>query len=209
MLATVGWVCLNEAGGMVFGGAGLAAVPLIAINTLLAAGSALLAAAGVTRFRFGKPDASLSVNGCIAGLVASSASCLFIKPAEAVIVGLVAGTLAVYSIELLELRLGVDDPGGSVSVHGVGGLWGILAMGLFGRFETPGQDQGQLAAQIVGIATVLGFVFPLSYGMNWVLNRLSPFRTDSEGEWQGLDLHELGAGAYPEFVSQGEEFMGH
>jgi Amt family ammonium transporter len=201
VLATVGWVSLNEAGGILFGGAALASVPLIAINTLLAAGSALLSAAAVTRFRFGKPDASLSANGCIAGLAASSASCLFIRPAEAVIVGLVAGALVIYSIELLELRLGVDDPGGSVSVHGVGGLWGILAMGLFGK------DQGQLVAQVVGTATVLGFVFPLAYGLNWLLNRVSPFRTDSEGEWQGLDLHELGAGAYPEFVSQGEEFM--
>jgi Amt family ammonium transporter len=206
-LAAIGWVALNEAGGILFGGAGLASVPLIAINTLLAAGSALLAAAGVTRFRFGKPDASLSANGCIAGLAASSASCLFIRPAEAVLVGLVAGTVVIYAIELLELRLGVDDPGGSVAVHGVGGLWGILAMGLFGRFTSPGQNQGQLLAQIVGIATVLGFVFPLAYGLNWLLNRVSPFRTDSEGEWQGLDLHELGAGAYPEFVSQGEEFM--
>lgn len=197
MLATVGWVCLNEAGGILYGGAALASVPLIAMNTLLAGGSALLSAAGVTRFRFGKPDASLSANGLIAGLAASSASCLFIKPAEAVIVGLVAGAVVIYSIELLELRLGVDDPGGSVSVHGVGGLWGIIAMGLFGRFETPGTDQGQLVAQVVGIATLLGFVFPLAYGMNWALNRVSPLRTDSEGEWQGLDLHELGAGLTP------------
>ncbi len=206
MLAIVGWVCLNEAGGILYGGAAIASVPLIAMNTLLAAGSALLAAAGVTRIRFGKPDASLSANGCIAGLAASSASCLFVKPAEAVIVGLVAGALVIYSIELFELRLGVDDPGGAVSVHGVGGMWGVLAMGLFGRFETPGHDQGQLIAQVVGIATLIGFVFPLAYGMSWLLNRVSPFRTDSEGEWQGLDLHELGAGAYPEFVSQGEEF---
>ncbi len=206
MLAIVGWLCLNEAGGLLYGGAILASIPLIAINTLLAAGSALLAAAGVTRLRFGKPDASLSANGCIAGLAASSASCLFVKPAEAVIIGLVAGALVVYAIELFELRLGVDDPGGAVSVHGVGGLWGLLAMGLFGRFETPGQDHGQLLAQIVGIATLLGFVLPLAYGSNWLLNRVSFFRTDSEGEWQGLDLHELGAGAYPEFVSQGEEF---
>ena len=117
-----------------------------------------------------------------------------------------AGALVIYSIELFELRLGVDDPGGSVSVHGVCGLWGILAMGLFGRFDAPGQDQGQMLAQVVGIATLLGLTFPLTYGMNFLLNRSSPFRTDSEGEWQGLDLHELGAGAYPEFVSQGEEF---
>jgi Amt family ammonium transporter len=202
-LAMGGWVSLNEAGGILYAGAKLASLPLIAVNTLLAAGSALLAAAGVTRFRFGKPDASLSGNGWVAGLVASSASCVFVKPAESVVIGLVAGVLAVYSIELFELRLGVDDPGGTVSVHAVGGLWGLLAMGLFGR---SGQDQGQLLAQVVGIATLLGFVFPLTYGITWALNRISPFRVSPEGEWQGMDLYELGAGAYPEFVSHGEEF---
>jgi Amt family ammonium transporter len=203
VLSMVGWVCLNEAGSMLFASTGIASVPLIAINTLLAGGSGLLAAAGVTRLRFGKPDASLSANGWISGLVASSASCAFVKPAEAVIIGLVAGALVVYSIELFELRLGVDDPGGSVSVHAVGGLWGVLAMGLFGR---SGQDDGQMVAQLVGIASLLGFVFPVTYAISWVLNRFRPFRVSSEGEWQGLDLYELGAGAYPEFVSHGEEF---
>jgi Amt family ammonium transporter len=203
LLAMAGWLCLNEAGGILYSGASIAAVPLIAMNTLLAAGSGLLAAAGVTRLRFGKPDASLSANGWISGLVASSASCVFVRPAEAVVIGLVAGALVVYSIELLELRLGVDDPGGTISVHAVGGLWGVLAMGLVGR---TGQDEGQLIAQMVGIATILGFVFPLTYALNWVLNRFAPFRVAPEGEWQGLDLYELGAGAYPEFVSHGEEF---
>jgi Amt family ammonium transporter len=203
MLAMVGWVCLNEAGSMLFAGTGITSVPLIAINTLLAGGSALLAAAGVTRLRFGKPDASLSANGWVSGLVASSASCAFVKPAEAVIIGLAAGALVVYSIELFELRLGVDDPGGTISVHAVGGLWGVFAMGLFGR---SGQDDGQMVAQLVGIASILGFVFPVTYAISWVLNRFRPFRVSSEGEWQGLDLYELGAGAYPEFVSHGEEF---
>ena len=203
ILALAGWLGLNEAGAILYSGATLASVPLVAMNTMLAAGSALLAAAGVTRARFGKPDASLSANGWVAGLVASSASCLFVRPAEAAAIGLVAGVLVVYSIELFELHLGVDDPGGTVSVHAVGGLWGILAMGLFGR---TGQDEGQLLAQIVGLASLLGFVFPLTYGISWLLNRMSPFRVASEGEWQGLDLYELGAGAYPEFVSHGEEF---
>ena len=199
-LAMVGWVGLNEAGAILYMGAALAAVPLVAINTVLAAVSALLAAALVTRIRFGKPDASLSANGWVAGLVASSASCLFVKPAEAVMIGLIAGALVIYSIELFELRLGVDDPGGAISVHGAGGLWGLLAMGLFGH------EPGQIIAQVVGIASLLGFVFPLTYGLNWLLNRMSPFRAPAEAEWQGLDLYELGAGAYPEFVSQGEEF---
>lgn len=203
-LAMIGWIGLNEAGAMLYADTGLASVPLIGINTLMCAGCSLLAAAGVTRLRFGKPDASLTANGWVAGLVASSASCAFVRPAEAVIIGLVAGGLTVYSIELLELRLGVDDPGGVISVHLVGGLWGLLAMGLLGR---TGRDAGQFVQQLIGIATLMGFVFPVVYVLNWALNRLSPYRVAAEGEWQGLDLYELGAGAYPEFVSHGEEFM--
>jgi Amt family ammonium transporter len=202
-LAMGGWICLNEAGAILYAGATVSNLPLIAINTMLSAASAMLAAAGVTRIRFGKPDASLSGNGWVAGLVASSASCLYVKPAEAVIIGLAAGALVVYSIELFELHLGVDDPGGTVSVHAAAGLWGVLAMGLFGR---SGQDEGQLVAQIAGIASLLGFVFPVTYGITWLLNRVSPMRVAPDGEWQGLDLYELGAGAYPEFVSHGEEF---
>ena len=203
VLAMVGWVCLNEAGAILYSGVTPSAVPLVAINTLLAGVSGLLAAIAVTRIRFGKPDASLGANGWVGGLVASSASCVYVRPAEVVVIGLVAGALVVYSIEILELHMGVDDPGGAVSVHAIAGLWGVLAMGLLGH---SGQDQGQLVAQIIGIASLLGFVFPLTYGIIWLLNRLSPFRVAPEGEWQGLDLYELGAGAYPEFVSHGEEF---
>jgi ammonium transporter, Amt family len=205
-LALAGWICLNEAGGILYAGATVATLPLVAINTILAAGAGLLAAAAVTRVRFGKPDASLSGNGWVAGLVASSASCVFVKPAQAVMIGLVAGALVVYAIELLELHLSVDDPGGTVSVHAAGGLWGVLAMGIFGR---TGQDEGQMLCQVIGIATLLGFVFPATYGLNWLLNRYSPYRVAPEGEWQGLDLYELGAGAYPEFVAHGEEFSPH
>jgi Amt family ammonium transporter len=203
MLAMIGWVGLNEAGAMLFADAGIGSIPLVGINTLLCAAAGLLAAAGVTRIRFGKPDASLTANGWVSGLVASSAACAFVRPAEAVMIGLIAGVATVYSIELLELRLGIDDPGGVVSVHGVGGLWGVLAMGLLGR---SGHDEGQLVAQVIGIASLLGFVLPVIYGLTWVLNRVSPYRIAPEGEWQGLDLYELGAGAYPEFVSHGEEF---
>ncbi len=116
-----------------------------------------------------------------------------LRPAGAVIVGLVAGALIVYSVEWLELHLGVDDPSGSVSVHAVAGLWGLLATGL-------------LTAQLVGIATLLGCILPLTYGLNWLLNRVSPQRVAMEGERQGLDLYELGAGAYPDFMTHNEDF---
>jgi Amt family ammonium transporter len=178
---------------------------LIAVNTTLAAGAAALSVAGITRARFGKTDASLCANGWVAGLVAASAGCAVVRPAGAVIIGLVAGALVVYSVEWLELRLGVDDPGGSVSVHAVAGLWGLLAVGPLAAIS-PGDATWQWLWQLVGIATLLGFVLPLTYGLNWLLNRLSPQRVAVEGERQGLDLYELGAGAYPDFQTHNEDF---
>jgi Amt family ammonium transporter len=205
MVAFAGWLGLNAAGAILFAGVEVGRVPLIAVNTMLSASGAALATAVITKLRFGKPDASLTANGWVGGLVASSAACAFITPAEVLIVGLVAGALVTFSVELLDLRLEVDDPGGSISVHAVGGLWGILAVGLFGRLEAGGS--GQLIAQAVGIATLVGFVLPLTYGLNLLLDRLMGQRVAVEGEHQGMDLYELGAGAYPEFVTHTDEFM--
>src|SRR5579872_4506753 len=87
-------------------------------------GFATLASALITRTRFGKPDASLSANGWVGGLVASSAGCAFVIPAAAVLIGLVAGALVTLSVEWLELHLHIDDPGGAISVHGMAGIWG-------------------------------------------------------------------------------------
>jgi len=205
LLGLVGWLGLNSAGALLFAGVGVERVVLIAVNTVLAAASAGLTAAIITRLRFGKPDASLTANGWMGGLVASGAACAFVKPAVAVIVGSVAGGLVIFAIEWLEFKLTVDDPGGAISVHAVGGIWGILAVGLFAQM--PGENVGQLLAQIVGIATLVGFVLPMTYGLNWLLNRFYPQRVAMDGERQGMDLHELGADAYPEFVTHTEEFI--
>jgi Amt family ammonium transporter len=220
LLALVGWVGLDSAGAILFSGAELSATALIGINTLLAAAAAALTAAVITKVRFGKPDASLAANGWVGGLVASSASCAFVIPAEAVVIGFVAGIVVTFSVEWFELRLEVDDPGGAVSVHAVGGIWGILALGLFGSFPGPvpnvpadslsaanASGSGQWLAQVIGVATLLGFVLPLTYGVNRLLNRFYPFRVSVEGERQGMDLHELGAGAYPEFITHTDEFL--
>jgi Amt family ammonium transporter len=137
----------------------------------------------------------------MAGLVASSAGCATLKPATAILAGLVAGALVVFSVEFLEFTLRIDDPCGSISVHAVCGIWGLLAVGIFSGIP------GQFMAQIVGVATLLGFIFPMSYGLNWLLNRVIPYRVSLDGERQGLDLHELGADAYPEFVVHADEFM--
>jgi Amt family ammonium transporter len=199
MLAFVGWLGLNAAGAVLFAQIEPARIPLIAVNTLFAASGAALASALITKIRFTKPDASLTANGWIAGLVASSAACAFMAPAEALIVGLVAGSLVPFAVELLDLRLEVDDPGGAISVHAIGGIWGMLAVGIFGRFEAG--SAGQLLAQTVAVAMVLGLILPLTYGLNALLDRIMGLRVRPEGESQGMDLYELGAGAYPEFMS--------
>jgi ammonium transporter, Amt family len=201
MLAWIGWLGLNSAGAVLY-----AAMPpersvLVAVNTTFAAAAAGLTAAIVTRFRFRKPDASLIANGWMAGLVASSAGCAAFKPATAILTGLIAGALVVLSVEFLEFTLKVDDPCGSVSVHAVAGLWGMLAAGIFAG------GPGQFITQLVGVSTLLGFVLPLAYGLNWLLGRFLPHRVSVDGERQGLDLHELGADAYPEFVVHADEFM--
>jgi Amt family ammonium transporter len=205
MVAFTGWLGLNSAGAILFAGVEPGRVPMIAVNTLLGASAAALVAAVITKARFGKPDASLTANGWVGGLVAGSAACAFVPPAAILIVGLVAGALVTFSVELLDLRLEVDDPGGSISVHAVAGLWGVLAVGLLGRFEAA--TDGQFLAQIVGIGTLIGFVLPLTYGLNWILNRFVPQRVAAEGEQQGMDLYELGAGAYPEFMTHTDDFM--
>lgn len=205
MVAFVGWLGLNVAGAILFAGVEPGRVPVIAVNTLLGAAAAALVAAVVTRLRFGKPDASLTANGWVGGLVAGSAGCAFVPPAAIVIVGLAAGALVTYSVELLDLKLEVDDPGGAISVHAMGGVWGVLAAGMFGRLEAGAE--GQLWAQVVGIGTLIGFVLPLTYGLNWLLNLMIPQRVAVEGEQQGMDLYELGAGAYPEFMTHTDDFM--
>jgi Amt family ammonium transporter len=205
MVAFAGWLGLNAAGAMLFAGVEAGRAPLMALNTMLSASSAALGTAVITRQRFGKTDASLTANGWVGGLVASSAACAFITPAEALIIGLLAAGLVTLSVELLDLRLEVDDPGGSISVHAVCGIWGVLAVGLFGRLEASGP--GQLLAQAVGIATLLGFVLPVAYGLNLLLDRVLKQRVAVEGEHQGMDLYELGAGAYPEFMTHTDDFM--
>ncbi len=152
MLAWIGWLGLNSAGAILYTGLPAENSVLVVINTTFSAMTAALTAAAMTKIRFRKPDASLIANGWVGGLVASSAGCASLKPATAVLTGLVAGALVVLSIEFLEFTLKVDDPCGSVSVHAVAGIWGLLAVGIFAG------SGGQLLAQLVGVATLLGFI---------------------------------------------------
>lgn len=204
-LALLGWLGLNSAGAILFAGVEFSHLPAIAVNTLLAAGAAALAAACTTRIRFGKPDASLTANGWVGGLVASSAACAFVPPASAILIGALAGALVPLAVEVLELHMTTDDPGGAVPAHAVCGIWGILAVGALGRFPGPENASGQWVAQLLGVATLLGFVLPLTYGLNWLVNCFCTQRAPREGEQQGMDLCELGADAYPEFATHLED----
>jgi Amt family ammonium transporter len=199
LLALVGWLAWNVAGALLWLHAPLSALPVIAINTLLSASGAVAATFAVTRFRFGKPDASLCANGWLAGLVASSACAGIVTPLQSLFTGVVAGILTPLLVELLELALSIDDPSGAITVHAVGGLWGLLAAGIFAP------QPGQLVAQLIGISALLGLVLPLVYLLFWLLNRFVAFRVDGDGERIGMDLHELGGGAYPEFVIHRDE----
>jgi Amt family ammonium transporter len=199
LVSLVGWLAWNAAGAILWMHAPLDALAVNAVNTVLSAGAALLATLAVTRFRFGKPDASLCANGWLAGLVASSACAAIVTPGQSLFVGLIAGVATPVLVELLELAVSIDDPSGAITVHAAAGLWGLLAAGLFAP------RPGQLLAQLVGIATLLGLLLPAVYLLFALLNRFVPFRVDQDGERIGMDLHELGGGAYPEFVIHRDE----
>lgn len=199
MLALVGWLAWNVAGAILWLHVPPAGLAVTAINTVLSASAALVATFTVTRTRFAKPDASMCANGWLAGLVSSSACAAIITPAESILVGAIAGIAAPLLVEMMELALSIDDPSGATSVHAAGGLWGLFAAGIFVHHP------GQLMAQLVGIATLMGLVFPLVYLLLAIVNRILPFRVDPDGERLGMDLHELGGGAYPEFVIHRDE----
>ena len=199
MISLVGWLAWNLAGALVWLHAPLSALPGTAVNTLLSASAALAATFAVTRVRFGKPDASLCANAWLAGLVASSACAALVTPGQSLAVGFIAGIVTPLLVEVLELAVSIDDPSGAITVHAAGGLLGLFAAGLFAS------QPGQFVAQLIGIATLLGLVLPLVYLLFWLLNRVLAFRVDPDGERIGMDLHELGGGAYPEFVIHRDE----
>ena len=198
-VALVGWLAWNAAGAIIWLHAPLSALPVTVVNTLLCAAGALAATFTITRIRFGKPDASLCANGWLAGLVASSACAGIVGPGASIFIGIIAGVMTPLLVELLELALSIDDPSGAIVVHGAAALWGIFAAGLFAR------PAGQVLAQLIGVATLLGIFLPLVYLLFALLNRFVAFRVDPDGERIGMDLHELGGGAYPEFVIHRDE----
>jgi ammonium transporter, Amt family len=183
----------------------------IAVNTMLSSAAGALTAMFYLWHRYYKPDIASACNGLLGGLVAISAPCAFLTPAAAVLIGVVAGFLAVAGALAVERRLRIDDPVGAISVHGLCGLWGALAVGIFAD-NTYGEgwngvsggvrgllygDASQFAAQLIGAAANLVVVFAIALGFFIVVGRTLGNRVPPEVEWTGLDRLEMGGEAYP------------
>jgi Amt family ammonium transporter len=194
---------------------------VIAVNTNLAAVGGAASAMLFWYLSFGKPDISMACNGMLAGLVAISASCAFVGPGAAGVIGVLAGLLACAGVLFNELVLKIDDPCGSISVHGYCGWLGAVAVGIFadgtygvvwngaGAGMNPGTagqgvagllhgDVHQFVVQLGGASLCAAYAFGVTYGVFKVVDRLWPMRVDPEVEIEGLDLPEFGMLAYPE-----------
>jgi Amt family ammonium transporter len=153
---------------------------------------------------FGKPEPTMSLNGALAGLVGITAPCAVVSPLGAVIIGLVAGVLVVLSVEFFDKVLHIDDPVGAVSVHGICGVWGTLAVGLFAQTEDMkglfyGGGFGQLGVQALGVVTVFGWTFATAFILFRVMKATSGLRVNEVEELRGLDIGEHGIESYSGF----------
>ncbi|HEY2747335.1 MAG TPA: hypothetical protein VGL86_22085, partial [Polyangia bacterium] len=217
-----GWFGFN-AGSSLAGGDGR--IGIIATNTMIAGMSATLASVAYMWLRYGKPDPTMMCNGCLAGLVAITSPCAFVSPVGAFIIGLVAGVLVVVSVFFWD-RMKIDDPVGAISVHGVNGVWGLIAVGLFSDgsygqgwnvvgatsyLGTSGAalkgvtglfygDGKQLIAQVIEAAVAIGWNVIVGGIAFAVIGKLVGNRVSPEVELAGLDVPEMGVPGYPEFV---------
>jgi Amt family ammonium transporter len=182
----------------------------VAMTTNIAAATGAVVGAGVAWLKLGKPDISMMLNGALGALVAITAASGFVAPWAAIVIGAGSGVIAVFGVIWVE-KIGIDDPIGAVAVHGMSGIWGTLACGLFAvpsLAATLATGKGglvytgsfhQLGQQAIGLLAVGGFTFAASYGCLWTLNKIWGIRVEPEVEVQGLDVHEHGMWGYPEF----------
>jgi len=191
-------------------------ISVIAVNTTLAAAAGAFVALMLVFLKTKKWDVGMMLNGCLAGLVAITAPCAWVEAWAAVIIGLVAGAVVVLGVYGLE-RLGVDDPVGAVSVHGLNGVWGLISVGLFadgtyGNYATSepfvrglfyGGGTAQLIAQAIGAATAVAWAFGLGFLMFKIMDIVFGIRVSPEEELKGLDIPEHGTPAYPNFYTMG------
>jgi len=215
-----GWFGFNP--GSTLAGTDLR-ISVVVVNTMLAGVAGSLAAMLTMQFQGLKPDPSMMCNGMLAGLVAITAPCAFVDSWAAVVIGGLAGLFVVCSVFFWD-KLGVDDPVGAISVHGINGLWGVISVGLFANgkygagwnnvvrdgyvteFGSDGVrglffgDVSQLWAQLIDAAVVAVFGFVMAFVWFKISNLITPIRVSREVEMEGLDVPEMGAHGYPDFT---------
>lgn len=189
-------------------------IAVIAVNTNLAGAAGAAVAILLVYAKTKKWDVGMMLNGCLAGLVAVTAPCAWIEAWAAVVIGLVAGIIVVVSVYFWENR-GIDDPVGAVSVHGMNGVWGLISVGLFadgtyglGTTNAPlvrgllyGGGSDQLIAQLIGAATCVLWAFSLGFIIFKLMDKFMGIRVLPHEEIKGLDIHEHGTPAYPNFYT--------
>lgn len=200
---------------------------VVATNTAIAGAFGAIAAMLWSQMKTGKPDPGMMINGMLAGLVAITAPCAFVSPWAAAVIGVTGSILVYESIGFFERR-GIDDPVGAISVHGVGGIYGVLAVGIFangeygagwnlteahdGQAATAGVEGlikgnfGQFGAQLIGAVVLATVIFGVAYAFFYFQNKLTKggIRSSAADEIAGLDIPEMGVDPYPEFVLRDE-----
>lgn len=169
------------------------AVAMIFVNTLLAAAAGVVGALIASKMKFGKADLTMMLNGALAGLVAITAEPLTPSALEASLIGLVGGIIVVFAILVLDTKFKIDDPVGAISVHGVVGIYGLIAV----TFTNP---DASLVAQLIGIASIFAWVFITSLIVWSIVKAVMAIRISEEDEFEGADQSECGMEAYPEFT---------
>ena len=214
----VGWMGFN--GASTFSGTDLR-LTVIIVNSILSSAFGCLTALFVMWKKFGKPDPSMTANGLLAGLVAITAPCAFVAPWAACAIGTISGVIVVYVVIWMDHKAKVDDPVGAVAVHGANGLWGVIAVGIFadGKYGAGLNgvssgvkgllygNPGQLAAQLTSAATLVLYCSAMCILFFALLKKTVGLRSDEAHEIMGLDLGEMGAQSYPDFLeAQGSVF---
>ena len=191
-LLWLGWFGFNG-GSVLSADPGL--VSFVCVTTALAAAAGALAAITISWLFLKKPDLSMALNGVLAGLVGITAGADSVTVPSSMIIGLIAGVIVVFSIVLMD-KIGIDDPVGAISVHGVVGIWGTLAVGIPFFQLAPGEGAPQFHIQLLGTLAISAFAFAFSATVFTALKVVMGVRVSEETEIKGLDVEEHGAPAY-------------
>jgi Amt family ammonium transporter len=191
LILWLGWFGFN--GGSVLS-ADPGATSKVLVTTCLAAASGGLAAFMVSLFKYKQYDLSMFLNGILGGLVGITAGADVMSVTDSIVVGFIAGGLIVLGVALVD-KMKLDDPVGAIAVHLINGIWGTLAVGIFGELA----GWAQFGYQLIGVAAVGAFCLITSFGIIYTLKKTVGIRVSSEEEQEGLDIHEHGMDAYPDF----------